>query len=143
MAKADGSQPELAQQHTGRWCGQNQSQAAQASLSAGCCAASKLQPAARHAHKLVLLRGGLLLYSTNKRALNLVMQRGGLLLYSTNKRALNLVMQRGGLLLYSTKKHVLNSLDLDQSCQQLSLPVQQNDHVVVEPCGHRTVLRFP
>jgi hypothetical protein len=37
----------------------------------------------------------------------------------------------------------MNSLDLDQSNQQLSLPVQQYEHVVVEPRGHRTVLRFP
>jgi hypothetical protein len=52
-------------------------------------------------------------------------------------------MQRCGLLLYSTKEPALNSLDLDQSVQKLSLPVQQYEHVVVEPRGHRTVLRFP
>mgnify|MGYP001806290622 FL=1 len=53
------------------------------------------------------------------------------------------LMQPGGLLLYSTKNAVMNSLDLDQSVQQLCLPVQQYQHVVVEPRGHRTVLRFP
>jgi hypothetical protein len=52
-------------------------------------------------------------------------------------------MQRCGLLLYSTKEPALNSLDLDQSVQQLSLPVQQYEHVVVEPRGHCTVLRLP
>jgi hypothetical protein len=45
--------------------------------------------------------------------------------------------------LYSTKDAVLNSLDLNQSFQQLSLPVQQYEHIVIESCGQITILRFP
>jgi hypothetical protein len=97
----------LPQQHTGRWCGQNRSQAAQASAAclslAGCCAASKLQLAVRHTHRL------------------------------GDDPACGQ---------YSTNNDVLNSLDLYQSVQELCLPVQQYQHVV-EPRGHRTVLRFP
>jgi hypothetical protein len=44
---------------------------------------------------------------------------------------------------YSTSTAAPNSLDLDQSVQQLSLPVQQYQHVVVEARGHGPILRFP